>query len=323
MNTQPVSRRLLLIVLAAAALGLAHLAALLGTNPLADPDDQFGQSMLFAAGPVADAALLVAALGLTTSALALWSGRRSRRRTAVAVTGAVPAILLLDHSIIMILGYLPALLVILLMGRTEHLVQVVTVGTALQTVTLAAVVAVLLSLRGGRGGTGDDLEAATRATRRWTKIAIEAPLAYALTRVLMFVKAPGFRSETFDDLTLWAGLGLGAAAVVGAVLTWGLIAPWGERFPRWMVGLAGRRVPIGLAVVPALAVAAMVLAASRTIAIQGVTDRSDLLDGATELPLVVLPHLLWPLWAVALAVATLSYRRRRALTHEALTPTGA
>ena len=31
----------------------------------------------------------------------------------------------------------------------------------------------------------------------------------------------------------------------------GLVQRWGEVFPRWMVGLAGRRVPMGLAVIPA------------------------------------------------------------------------
>ena len=31
----------------------------------------------------------------------------------------------------------------------------------------------------------------------------------------------------------------------------GLVQRWGEVFPRWMIGLAGRRVPIALAVVPA------------------------------------------------------------------------
>ena len=37
----------------------------------------------------------------------------------------------------------------------------------------------------------------------------------------------------------------------GLLLMLGLVQRWGEVFPRWMIGLAGRRVPMALAVVPA------------------------------------------------------------------------
>ncbi len=47
------------------------------------------------------------------------------------------------------------------------------------------------------------------------------------------------------------GLFLASFGLVGAMLMLGLVQHWGEVFPRWMIGLAGRRVPIGLAVVPA------------------------------------------------------------------------
>ncbi|GAB3953797.1 hypothetical protein GCM10029976_094690 [Kribbella albertanoniae] len=38
-----------------------------------------------------------------------------------------------------------------------------------------------------------------------------------------------------------------------ALLTIGLVRPWGEVYPRWMPRLGGRRVPIAAAVVPACA----------------------------------------------------------------------
>ncbi len=39
----------------------------------------------------------------------------------------------------------------------------------------------------------------------------------------------------------------------------GLVHRWGEVFPRWMIGLAGRRVPIALAVVPASLVSVLLI----------------------------------------------------------------
>ena len=39
----------------------------------------------------------------------------------------------------------------------------------------------------------------------------------------------------------------------------GLVQRWGEVFPRWMIGLAGRRVPIALAVVPASLVSVLLI----------------------------------------------------------------
>ncbi len=45
----------------------------------------------------------------------------------------------------------------------------------------------------------------------------------------------------------------------GAVLTLGLVQRWGEVFPRWMIGLAGCRVPIALAVVPASLVSVLLV----------------------------------------------------------------
>ena len=53
----------------------------------------------------------------------------------------------------------------------------------------------------------------------------------------------------------WGGAALGSMGLIGSVLTFGLIRPWGERFPRWVPVLRGRRVPVALAVVPAVTVA--------------------------------------------------------------------
>src|SRR5512137_204082 len=98
----------------------------------------------------------------------------------------------------------------------------------------------------------------------------------------------------------------------------GLVQRWGEVFPRWMIGLAGRRVPIALAVVPASL-------ASVLLFVGGIGIWSDLPQmvanmraiGSADIEIIgavifqVGPTLLFPVWAAALAVATLGYYYRR------------
>ncbi len=289
-------------------------------HPLADPADAFGSSLEPLGDVLAGGWCLLVAAGIALGGAVLMNrpatplrGNRGR----VVVGAAVLALLTLDHTLLMMLGYLPMIAVRLLMGNTRGLGDLASPGLGLQLLVAAAAVALLLGLRRRTAADRHDptlaaaeLASATNRTRRWTLIAIEAPMAYAATRVLMFVEAPGFRG--FDEETRMAGLGLALASVVGAVLTWGLIRPWGERFPRWMVGLAGRRVPPDLAVMPALVVAGLILAASRAIVVGAIDSRADAWRELAEVPLVSLPHLLWPLWGVALARAALSYQGRRA-----------
>ena len=122
-------------------------------------------------------------------------------------------------------------------------------------------------------GRRDAAETWTRpaAAARWGKVATYVaaaiPLTYAVTRLAWVVAIPlgitsEFLGEMQDNGMIWAAAGLGGFAVVGAVLTLGLVQRWGEVFPRWMVGLAGRRVPIKLATVPATIVAVAVASAS-------------------------------------------------------------
>ena len=98
----------------------------------------------------------------------------------------------------------------------------------------------------------------------------------------------------------------------------GLVQRWGEVFPRWMVGLAGRRVPVALAVVPASLASVLVI-------VGGIGIWSGLgqmvanlaasgADGGEIISAIIFevgPTLLFPIWGVALAVATLGYYYRR------------
>jgi hypothetical protein len=91
----------------------------------------------------------------------------------------------------------------------------------------------------------------------------------------------------------------------------GLVQRWGEVFPRWMIGLAERRVPIALAVVPASIVSVLLIVGGISI-LSGYTEMADAAAAGGEGTWsLVGPTLLFPVWGAALAVATLGYYFRR------------
>jgi hypothetical protein len=115
-----------------------------------------------------------------------------------------------------------------------------------------------------------------------------------------------------QDSGIWiSGLFLANFGLVGALLMLGLVQRWGEVFPSWMIGLAGRRVPIALAVVPASIVSVLFMVGGITIW----SDYAQMADAAAangeDMGIFVGPVLLFPVWAVGLAVATLGYYYRR------------
>jgi len=162
---------------------------------------------------------------------------------------------------------------------------------------------------------------------RWGRIAVYvtmvAPVFYAFTRYAWALGFPLGMSEEYlrrgQQSGIWiSGLFLATFGLVGAALTLGLVQRWGEVFPRWMIGLARRRVPIALAVVPAslvsvlLAVGGIVIwsALPQMVARAGEAKDIGIVGGIV---VGVGPTLLFPVWGMALAVATLGYyyRRRR------------
>jgi hypothetical protein len=138
------------------------------------------------------------------------------------------------------------------------------------------------------------------------------PCLYAVTRLIWVLGYPlGLDPEMYEQdagRLVTPAVGLGLFAVVGAVLTLGLVQRWGEVFPRWIPGLAGRRVPVALAVVPASVVAVAILPAGLSM-IKGLLEMStpELLANWAAFG----PGVLWPLWSVALGVATAAYATRR------------
>ncbi|WP_051815422.1 hypothetical protein, partial [Glycomyces tenuis] len=142
---------------------------------------------------------------------------------------------------------------------------------------------------------------------RATWIAFAAPMLYCATRwawALGFSLGidPEYYREGQETGLWFAGAALGTFGALGAVLTLGLVQRWGEVFPRWMIGLRGRRVPPMLAVVPAVLVSVLITSAAgmyiRLVAIDGVT--------ASTWPLT-LPEVFWAVWGVALFIAAMAY----------------
>jgi hypothetical protein len=162
---------------------------------------------------------------------------------------------------------------------------------------------------------------------RWGRIALVvalvAPVFYAITRYAWALGIPLGMSEQYlrqgqESGTWISGLFLATFGLVGAVLMLGLVQRWGEVFPRWMIGLAGRRVPIALAVVPASLVSVLLVVGGIGIWFglsQMVANMVAAKVGGIGIFGAIIfqlgPTLLFPAWGMALAVATLGFYYRR------------
>lgn len=167
----------------------------------------------------------------------------------------------------------------------------------------------------GRDGTVAAWTTPRRATHwgRWAVCAaVVVPAFYTISRASwVFGHNLGVPQSIYDEGTgiIFGGLFMAALALGGAVLTLGLIQPWGEVFPRWTWFAAGRRVPPPLAIIPATVIAVFVTSA-------GITEIRRLLDTGIGMDEWAIkgPGILWPLWGIAIGVATYAYYLRRRTT---------
>jgi hypothetical protein len=155
---------------------------------------------------------------------------------------------------------------------------------------------------------------------RWGRIAVymamAVPVFYAVTRYAWALGIPlGISDEVLrlgQARGEWtSGLFLATFGLVGAALMLGLTQHWGEVFPRWMIGLAGRRVPIALAVVPASIVSVLLIVGGITVWSSYAQMADAAASSGLAMGIVVGPVVLFPVWGAALAVATLGYYFRR------------
>ncbi len=297
-------------------------------------------------GPgVAWIVVMMAGIPAAAVGAAMLRGGRSRalRYLFIAAGATLAAVLLLlmtDLNLLVLLGYIPYAV----FGRfTAEKCQ-----EYLEAWTQWATIHQLLCLIGGflwlaatvcygrlSGGAclycgrrdGPEGRRGPNQAARWGRIAVYvamvAPVFYALTRYAWALGFPLGMSEEHlrrgqESGTWISGLFLANFGLVGAVLMLGLVQRWGEVFPRWLIGLAGRRVPIALAVVPASLVSVLLVVGGIVIWSGLAQMVARLATGGAEgigitgaITFVVGPILLFPVWGVALAVATLAYYYRR------------
>jgi hypothetical protein len=153
-------------------------------------------------------------------------------------------------------------------------------------------------------------QAAARWERSAVALAVAAPLPFVITRWTWALGIPPGISEAFfregQESELWPVGGALAAVAGGAALTLGLTQRWGEVFPGWAVGLAGKPVPPALATVPA-ALASVVVTSAGFGYVRALLRSGIPAEGWA----MVVPDVLWPVWGAALGAAALAYHYRR------------
>jgi hypothetical protein len=306
-------------------------------------DDLAGAGSLVAgAGAEAGGTALAAAgaAGVAVAAAAAWRGAPPGAARVVEVAAwllaAAGLLVVTDVRLLMALGYLPLMPVLLVAvddAGQRYADQFLTwpmaaqaAAVALGAVWAAAALAHRRRTRGacgrcGRTGADPAVWAATRErARQWglvaTVVGVACALVYPINRIPwlfglpMSMSAEDFAAFRTDPVGLLVGVGLGCAGICGAVLMVGLVRPWGTVFPRLLPGLAGRRVPVAAAVVPAAVAATVLVIAGRGVfavllsggfgPVSGWAGWLGAAGTASFLP-----------WGVALAVAAGAYALRR------------
>lgn len=269
-------------------------------------------------------------LGLAGLVLAAgWAGLKSRSPGTVRVAGwlvaglgILVAVVVSDVRALAFLGYLPMILLALLgvgPGAGELDWGVLTdaapaLGHAVGGVAVAVAGVQIIDRAGRLSGGRTNWHGWARFGKPAVLVAAVVPLLYAATRIAWALGMPlGVRRETLDEIGSgrYAGLGLALFAVVGAWLTTGLVASWGEVFWSWVPRVGGRSVPVALAVVPGLVVAVAVESAGLSFWRLVLAGELAKVPGATSDWAAWAPALLWPVWGAALVVACLAYVGRR------------
>ncbi|MFF2650670.1 NYN domain-containing protein [Streptomyces sp. NPDC058045] len=166
-------------------------------------------------------------------------------------------------------------------------------------------------VRCGRGpravAGGTDRAAALRWGRRAVWVAVATTLPYDITRIAWYFGWPlGITDAFLKDMRdtpylLEIGLSLGVVSTLGSLLTHGLVARWGEVWPRWVWFKHGRPVHPATAIVPAAVVALLLVPAG----LMAARDYDTAMWGTLG------PAILWVLWGAALGAATYCYYLRR------------
>lgn len=157
---------------------------------------------------------------------------------------------------------------------------------------------------------------------RWVFVAAHAaaltPLPSALWRISLILGfSGGFTEQGLTDLDIagWGWVYLLVLSLVTeffALLTLGLVQPWGKVLPCWVPLVGGRLIPATPVVLVALTGASLLTLLWTPLLLWWSTPHPDMTEsGANLVGLLYLPLVAWgPL----LAVVTISYARRRRAT---------
>jgi hypothetical protein len=319
--------------------GVLGLTWSLGGNgfPFGRDQDPAAELTWFADATPEGGGPLIAIFGVAGATIALAmarsetsQGRIARTALLVFAWGAAAVLLLIvpDYRVLVAVAYAPVFLVGLPFGwPPANYFDAVSWPVVHQLICIAGgFLWVATAVVYGRTGdnyamgckpTAEDGWTSPAAAARWGRwavaVAVIVPCLYAVTRWAWALGIPLGISEEFlregqAEGAWWAGAALGAVAVGGALLTLGLIQPWGEVFPRWVPFLSGRSVPAALAIVPASLVAVIVTEAGLMFVRLALTGYWE---GEGENWAALAPELLWPVWGVSLGMATFAYYFRR------------
>ena len=160
--------------------------------------------------------------------------------------------------------------------------------------------------------------ATDRPVPRWADRAAHLVSLVVLPAGLWRIALAAGLSMGFSDTETTGLPGTQSVAIVAlslvsegvALLTLGLVKPWGERFPRWIPRLAGRPIPakpvVAVAGTGALALQLIVAFAFRDPGVPGFD-----FSGAGWKALFYVCYAPLALWAPLTAAVTIAYARRR------------
>ncbi|WP_097868459.1 hypothetical protein [Streptomyces sp. rh34] len=278
---------------------------------------------------VAPVLAVFCALGVVAGLLMLRNLGAGRVRKALLAygwgAGVALTLLIPDYSMLGLLAFSPALLVFVFTGvpgpqdmgdilywHRGNLIIVFIGGLLWVAATLAyqrrtnGQCAYCGRAPHGPGGWTDPVRLRTWG-RRAVYLAVLSTLPYDITRIAWYFGHPlgitdAFLKEMRDTPgMLEMGLALGVVSTLGSLLMHGLVARWGEVWPRWVWWKKGRTIHPATAVVPA-GLVAVVLIPGGLMAVRGFESASWGITG---------PAVLWAVWGVALGAATYLYHLRR------------
>lgn len=126
----------------------------------------------------------------------------------------------------------------------------------------------------------------------------------------------GAQASDLEKGPWWYIVPLSVVSETLAFLAVGLVATWGETWPRWVPGLRGRRIPVALAAIPAAIGSLLLMLLPYTMVMYafglGITgEPTNLVVHGWQIAVFWVAYAPLAAWGPLLAVLTVHYWRRR------------